>query len=91
MKRHSSTKSPPLSGGATSLVFSMMIRQSGTRSDEEVTSYVSSISVPLANDSLTSLASAFSKASDGDSEHSRFDDVVIVALGATCRIANYDC
>lgn len=83
-------KSLPLSGEATPLVFSMQTRQSGTRSDGEVISHVSSISVPPAKESRNSVARARSKASGEASEFPSFT-VVIVVLGATRRIGTYDC
>lgn len=83
-------KSPPLSGGTASLVFSMTTRQSGTRFDGEVISHMSSISVPAAKESLNRLARARSKVLEEESECPPFD-VVIIVLGATRRIGNYDC
>lgn len=82
---------PPLSGGAAPLVFTMAIRQSGTRSEWEVISHVPSTSVPPAKESLSNVASERSKVVERDSGRSRFDDAVIVTPGATRRIANYDC
>ena len=68
----------------------MMTSQSGTSPEWEVTSHLPSISVPLAKESLRSVASARSNASDERSERPSFDEVVIVTVGATGGIADYD-
>lgn len=83
--------SSPLSGGTAPLVFSMVTRQSGTMSDWEGSSHVPSMSAPPAKDSLSSVTSACSNVSEGDSEHPPFGDEVILVLGPTRRIATYGC